>query len=102
MPESLPCKNKHPLSGKNQCRSLWAQVYSTLFHKLYGEKWQFEIELYFIRSEAVLKSEIRISKHETISNDRNLNEINRKREYHTAFVLNFNHLDFDIVSDFVF
>ena len=67
---------------------------------LYGEKWQFEIELYFIRSEAVLKSEIRISKHETISNDRNLNEINGKRECHTAFVLNFNHLDFDIVSDF--
>ena len=34
--------------------------YSTPFHKLCGEKWQFEIVLYFIRFEAALKSEIRI------------------------------------------
>ena len=54
--------------------------------------------LYFIRFEAALKSEIRISKHETNSNDRNRNDINRKRQYYTAFVLNFEHLDFDIVS----
>jgi len=75
---------------------------STPFHKLCGEKWQFEIVLYFILFEAALKSEIRISKHETNSNDRNLNDINRKRQYHTAFVLNFEHLDFDIVSHFGF
>ncbi len=34
--------------------------------------------------------------HETNSNDRNLNDINGKRQYHTAFVLNFEHSDFDI------
>jgi len=68
---------------------------------LCNEKWQFEIVLYFIRFEAALKSKIRISKHETNSNDRNLNDINGKRKYHAAFVLNFDHLDFDIVSDFV-
>ena len=70
---------------------------STLFHKLCGEKWQFEIVLYFIRFEAALKSEIRISKHETNSND-----INEKRQYHVELVLNFGHLNFDIVSDFGF
>ena len=74
-------------------------VTSTPFHKLCGEKWQFEIVLYFIRFEAALKSEIRISKHETNSNDRNLNDINGKRQYRTAFVLNYEHLNFDIVSD---
>jgi len=63
---------------------------------LCGEKWQFEIVLYLIRFEAALKSEIRISKHKTNSNDINLNDINEKRQYHTAFVLNFEH--FDIVS----
>jgi hypothetical protein len=59
-----------------------------------------ELELYLILFEAALKSEIRISKHETNSNDRNFNDLNGKRQYHTAFVLNFDHLDFDIVSDF--
>ena len=38
---------------------LWT-VTRTVLHKLYGEKWQFEIILYFTRFEAVLKSEIRI------------------------------------------
>jgi len=65
---------------------------------LCGKKWQFEIVLCFILFEVALKSEIRISKHETNSNDINLNDINGKRPYHTAFVLNFEHLDFDIVS----
>jgi len=48
--------------------------------------------------EAALKSEIRTSKHETNSNDRNLNDINGKLQHKTAFVLNFEHWDFDIVS----
>ena len=73
-------------------------VSSAPFHKLCGEKWQYVIVLYFILFEAALKSEIRISKHETNSNDRNLNDINGKRQYHTEFVLNFEHLNFDIVS----
>jgi len=33
---------------------------NTPFHKLCGEKWQFEIVLYFICFEAALKPEIRI------------------------------------------
>jgi len=65
---------------------------------LCGEKWQFEIVLYLICFEAELKSEIRISKHETNSNDRNLNDINERRQYQAAFVLDFEHLDFNIVS----
>jgi hypothetical protein len=61
--------------------------------------------------EAALKSENRKSKHEMVrpahhpepsrranSNDRNLNDINGKRQYHPAFILNFKHWDFDIVS----
>jgi hypothetical protein len=50
------------------------------------------------------KSEIRISKFETNSNDRNSNDQNEKKlkaSYHAAFVLNFEHLDFGFVSDFV-
>jgi hypothetical protein len=39
------------------------------------------------------------SKHETNSNDRNINNQNGKRYHQTAFVLNFEHLNFDIVSD---
>ena len=46
------------------------------------------------------KSEIRISKHETNSNDQNINDQNGKRHHQSAFVLNFEHLNFDIVSDF--
>jgi hypothetical protein len=38
------------------------------------------------------------SKHETNSNDRNINNQNGKRYHQTAFVLNFEHLNFDIVS----
>ena len=72
---------------------------STLFHKFCVLKWQFEIILYLIHFAAALKSEIRISKHETNSNERNLNDRNGRRQYQTAFVLNFEHLDFDIVSD---
>jgi len=71
---------------------------STLFHKFCISKWQFEIILYFIHFAPALKSEIRISKHETNSNDRNLNDKNGKGHHQTAFVLNFEHLDFDIVS----
>lgn len=37
-----------------------ATYHSTPFHKLCGEKWQFEIVLYFILFEAALKSKIRI------------------------------------------
>jgi hypothetical protein len=48
------------------------------------------------------KSEIRISKSETNSNDRNLNDQNKNSniKQFAAFVLNFEHLNFDIVSDF--
>jgi len=73
-----------------------------LFHKFCISKWQFEIILYFIHFAPALKSEIRISKHETNSNDKNLNDKNGKGHRQTAFVLNFEHLDFDIVSDFGF
>jgi amino acid adenylation domain-containing protein len=45
------------------------------------------------------KSEIRISKHETNSNDRNSNDQN---EIIPGIVLNFEHLDFEFVSDFEF
>jgi hypothetical protein len=51
-----------------------------------------------------LKFEIRISKFETNSNDRNSNDQNKKNpkaSYHAALVLDFEHLNFDIVSDFV-
>ena len=47
------------------------------------------------------KSEIRISKFETNLNHQNLNDQNIK-EYFEAPVLNFEHLNFDIVSDFGF
>jgi len=95
-----------------------------LFHKFCISKWQFEIILYFIHFAPALKSEIRIpacqrlrqhsayvpaslamagrSKHETNSNDKNLNDKKGKGHHQTAFVLNFEHLDFDIVSDFGF
>ena len=62
---------------------------STQFHELCSEKWYIEIGMYFIRFEAALKSEIRISKHETNSDDRNFNNINEKQQYHTEHVLNF-------------
>ncbi len=75
---------------------------STLFHKFCISEWQFEIILYFIHFAPALKSEIRISKHETNSNDRNLNDKNGKGHHQTAFVLNFEHSYFDIVSDFGF
>jgi len=64
-------------------------------------KWQDEISHKFIRFTHLSrtgKSEIRISKHETNSNDRNINNQNGKRYHQTAFVLNFEHLNFDIVS----
>jgi len=48
------------------------------------------------------KSEIRISKIETNSNDQNINDQNMKQLFHYVFVLNFDHSDFYIVSDFVF
>ena len=41
-----------------------------------------------------------MSKFETNSNDRNINDQNRIRQYLVAFVLNFEDSDFDIVSDF--
>ena len=48
------------------------------------------------------QAQIRISKFETNSNDQNINDQNIKR--HRAklllYVLNFEHLNFDIVSDF--
>jgi len=47
----------------------------------------------------VNKSEYRISNIKANPNDRNINDQNRIRQYLTAFVLNFEHLDFDIVSD---
>ena len=37
---------------------------------------------------------------ETNSNDENINDQNGKRQHRTGFVLNFEHLIFDIVSDF--
>jgi hypothetical protein len=46
-----------------------------------------------------IKSENRISKFETNSNDRN--EKNPKALYHDAFVLDFEHLNLGFVSDFV-
>ena len=49
-----------------------------------------------------LKLEIRISKLETNSNDRNINGQNIIPKFQSAFVLNFEHSDFDIASDFVF
>ena len=51
-----------------------------------------------------IKSEIRISKLETNSNDRNSNyqnEKNPKALYRAAFVLDFEHLNLGFVSDFV-
>ncbi len=68
-------------------------------------EWQDEIFHKFIRFTHLSrtgKSEIRISKHETNSNDRNINDQNGKWHHQTAFVLNFEHLNFDIVSDFGF
>jgi len=62
-------------------------------HKLCDEKWQFETALYFIRFEAALKSEIRISKHETNSNDKNLNDKNScyeiKNRQHSSTTVKF-------------
>jgi hypothetical protein len=46
----------------------------------------------------------RISKSETNSNDQNSNDQNEKNpkaSYHAAFVLDFEHLNFGFVSDFV-
>ena len=49
------------------------------------------------------KSEIRISKFETNTNDRNSNDQNKKiAPYRIALFLNFENLDFDIFSDFGF
>jgi hypothetical protein len=51
----------------------------------------------------VLKSEYRISKFETNSNDQNSNDQNEKNlkaSYHAAFVSDFEHLNFGFVSDF--
>jgi hypothetical protein len=44
--------------------------------------------------------EIRISKHETKYNKENSNDQNVKQRRQGAFVSNFGHLNFDIVSDF--
>ena len=48
------------------------------------------------------KFEYRNSKLETNFNDRNINDQNIKPKFYSTFVLNFEHWDFDIVSDFVF
>ena len=61
--------NRDPAEMLPGMRCVVEPVATAPFHKLCSEKWQFEIELYFIRFEAALKSEIRISKRETNSND---------------------------------
>ncbi|HLP57743.1 MAG TPA: amino acid adenylation domain-containing protein, partial [Candidatus Deferrimicrobium sp.] len=48
------------------------------------------------------KSEARNSKFETNPNDQNANVQNKNKNFGTASVLNFEHLNFDIVSDFGF
>jgi hypothetical protein len=57
--------------------------------------------MYLIHMSGTGKSEIRISKIETNLNDRNINDQNVKPHYQTVFVLNFEHSNFEFVSDFV-
>ncbi len=47
------------------------------------------------------KSEIRMSKLETNPNNKKINDQNKNHDFGTALVLNFEHLNFDIVSNFV-
>jgi hypothetical protein len=55
-----------------------------------------------IGGSVINKFEARNPKFETNSNDQNLNDQNKNgsSNYFGAFVLNFEHLNFDIVSDF--
>jgi hypothetical protein len=63
--------------------------------------WKFEIEDSLQQSAGnALAFAVHISKHETNSNDKNINDQNGERYHHSAFVLNFYHVHFDIVSDF--
>ena len=78
---------------------------STPSQKFLILEWQDEIlhkDMHLIHLSVAGKSKIRISKLETNSNDRNVNDQNIKSHYQNAFVLNLDHLDFDIVSDFGF
>jgi hypothetical protein len=78
---------------------------STPSQKFCTSKWQDKITHEFIHLTHLSgtgKYETRISKLETNTNDQNINDQNINPQFQNAFVLNLEHLDFDIVLDFGF
>ena len=79
----------------------WSQITIAPSHKFCTLEWQDEVLqecIHLAHLSRTGKSEIRISKLETNSNHKNFNDQNGKQRYQLAFVLNFEHLNFDIVS----